>query len=53
LIVGPEGFECVKNTPLAKHLDMRVFLEAITARGANCEGKTNEELRKKDENNQT
>jgi len=44
LVVGPNGFECMKNTSLAPVLDKRVTDETISARGDNCEGKTIEEL---------
>jgi len=48
LVMGARGFECAKHTELAVLLDTRVMAETITARGDNCEGKTREELRRKD-----
>ncbi|OGM08871.1 hypothetical protein A2Z67_02580 [Candidatus Woesebacteria bacterium RBG_13_36_22] len=47
LIVGPNGFECAKNTSLSVLLDSRVENKTITARGDNCKGRTIEELNKK------
>lgn len=38
LAVGGDGFECLKNTSIAKLLDYRVKTGTINARGDNCDG---------------
>lgn len=39
LVGGSQGFECAKHIPsLASHLNMRVLIEDIVARGNNCDG---------------
>jgi len=48
LVIGVQGFECVKNTDMKGYLDARVAMEMMTARADNCDGKTIEELNKKD-----
>ena len=45
LTMGPEGFCCEKKGSLKKLLDERVELKTINARGDNCEGKNDSELR--------
>jgi len=47
LVMGAQGFECVKHSAMASLLDQRVQQETITARGNNCEGKTIAELNQK------
>ena len=44
LVMGINGFECMKGTSLAEILDMRVLTNTITAKGDNCDGKSIEEL---------
>ncbi len=48
LVIGPMGFECVKDTDLKAYLDSRVAMETMVARGDNCDGKSIQELNKKD-----
>ena len=38
LACGTKGFECMKNTYLAKLLDSRVKACTMTAQGDNCDG---------------
>ena len=38
LTVGPDGFECAKNTSLKCLLDRRVQKNLIVAQGDNCDG---------------
>jgi hypothetical protein len=47
LVIGPMGFECVKNTDMKDYLDARVAMETMVARADNCEGKTIPELNSK------
>ena len=44
LVMGAEGWECVKNAPMSVLLDARVESESIVARGDNCEGRSIAEL---------
>jgi hypothetical protein len=44
LVIGTQGFECVKNTDMKDYLDSRVAMETMVARGNNCEGKEIKEL---------
>ena len=48
LVIGIHGFECVKQTDMREYLDARVAMETMVARADNCDGKTIEELNKKD-----
>jgi hypothetical protein len=48
LVIGAQGFECVKNTDMKDYLDARVAMETMVARADNCPGKSIEELNKKD-----
>ena len=49
LIIGSQGFECVKLTDMKEYLDARVAMETMVARADNCEGgKTIEELNKQE-----
>lgn len=45
LVMGSQGFECVKNTSLRSTLDSRVAMNAIVAQGDNCEGQPMENLK--------
>jgi len=40
MVIGAQGFECVKNTQMNGYLDSRVAMETMVARGDNCEGKS-------------
>ena len=40
MVIGAQGFECVKNTQMKGYLDSRVAMETMVARGDNCEGKS-------------
>lgn len=44
LTVGVNGFECEKKGALKSLLDHRVQINAIVAKGDNCDGKSIEEL---------
>ena len=44
LTMGPKGWDCEKKSSLKEHLDRRVELGSMNARGDNCEGKTGKEL---------
>ena len=46
LVIGTQGFECVKDTEMKDYLDSRVAMETMVARGDNCIGKTIKELNK-------
>jgi hypothetical protein len=47
LVIGAQGFECVRDTEMKVYLDARVAMETMVARGDNCSGKTVEELNSK------
>ena len=44
LVIGPKGFECVRDTDMKEYLDSRVAMETMVARGDNCDGRTLVEL---------
>lgn len=48
LIIGINGFECVKNTDMKAYLDARAAMETMVARADNCKGKTIIELNSKE-----
>lgn len=47
MVLGTQGFECVKNTDMKAYLDARVAMETMVARADNCPGKTIAELNSK------
>ncbi len=47
LVMGSDGFECVKGSQLAFTLDTRAESKTMNARGNNCEGKSIKELNQK------
>lgn len=47
LVIGANGFECMKITEMKGYLDSRVAMKTIISRGDNCNGRTIEELNSK------
>lgn len=46
LVCGAEGFECMKNTAIAKILDKRVESKTMVAQGDSCIGDNMPDIKK-------